>query len=447
MSLYADPIHVFRRFTHLMPRHWQRRRGSLGPSHVVLSLMMMSVLGCQGYECTITEMKKELGDALGWDPHADTPSAAALCQARRKLSTKNCTDLVSQVYDLCTSARTCASVGYGGFRLLALDGTQLALPAYAAFKKHFGCPSNQGQKELSCPQASLLLLWDVGANQPVAWDVGPYRTAEKTQANLLAEVIGPGDLVLGDRNFPSRRFLTLAYHRKAHVLMRARTDQMALHAFADFFASGENDKIVEIESRNEHGRIDPAMPTIRIRLIRSRRDGSADHVYVTTLCDQDQHPAAALIELYHHRWRIETAFRELKLWHGLERFHARHVAGIAQEIAAMMIFQLLASELAAQVKMQHAAKEEHENQREKSNNTTAPAVSVDTIRFNRRIVADCTISLIKAAAANRNIKEAFDDAMQRIWRYKQKVRPGRSFTRIRKSAQRGWRNESNKKKT
>ena len=447
MSIYADPIHVFRRFTHLMPRHWQRRRGSLGPSHVVLSLMMMSVLGCQGYERTITEMKKELGDAMGWDPHADTPSPAALCQARRKLSATDCTNLVAQVYDLCTSARMCASVGYGGFRLLALDGTQLALPAYATFKKHFGCPSNQGKKALSCPQASLLMLWDVGANQPVAWDVGPYRTAEKTQAMILANVIGPGDLVLGDRNFPSRRFLTLAYHRKAHVLMRARTDHMALHAFADFFASGATDKIVEIESRNEHGRIDPAMPTIRIRLIRSQRAGAAAHVYVTTLCDQQQHPAAALIELYQHRWRIETAFREMKLWHGLERFHARHVAGIAQEIAAIMIFQLLASELAAQVKMRYTVKEDPEKQHEKDDDATTPDVHLDTIRFNRRIVADCTVHLLQAMAANRNIKKTFEDSIRRIWRYKQKVRPGRSFTRQRKSAQRGWRNESNKKKT
>jgi len=125
-----DSTLIFRNFLHAMPRWWSRRRGSLGPPHVVLSLISMSVLGCRGYEQTLDEMKTRLGTELGWLHTRDVPSASALSQARIKLDAAKCASIVSDVYAMCSTARRCASLGYGGFRLLALDGTKLALPAY-----------------------------------------------------------------------------------------------------------------------------------------------------------------------------------------------------------------------------------------------------------------------------------------------------------------------------
>jgi hypothetical protein len=107
---------------------------------------------------------------------------------------------------------------------------------------------------------------------------------------------------------------------------------------------------------------------------------------------------------------------------------------------------VIGRELAAQVKMRYTVKEDAEKQHGKNDDTTNPVDHVDTIRFNRRIVADCTIHLIPAMAANRNIKETFENMRCVTIGAIKKRRPGRSFTRQRKSAQRGWRNKSNKKK-
>ena len=443
MSPPLDPAQVFRRLPDLLPRHWRRRRGQLGPPQVVLSLMVMTVLGTKGYERTLNEMKDQLGHVLGWKTPDDVPSASALCQARRKLDAKTCADVVSQVYALCTTARSCAGIGYGGFRVLAMDGTKLALPAYAALVAHFGCPSQGEGKELSGPQASLTVLWDVGANQPVAWRVGPYLVSEQTHAMELVSATGAGDLLLGDRNFPSRRLLTVVRQRGAQVLMRVRAGcTNALREVVAFLASGVNDAVVDLESRDEHDKPDPAQPTLRVRLLRAVLPDGSIAVYLTSLIDSQQHPAQALIDLYTQRWRIETAFREMKIWHGLERFHARHVDGIAQEIAAIMIFQLLASELEAQVRQQHPDAQPPTS----PSDSTPQTLQRPNIRFNRRIVADCAIRILFTAASGRDVPEAFTYALYRIWRYRQKIKPDRSFPRRRKSPPRGWKPRGTKGK-
>ena len=64
----------------------------------------------------------------------------------------------------------------------------------------------------------------------------------------------------------------------------------------------------------------------------------ADDSYETVITNLDRFlfPAEKLKELYHLRWGIETAFRELKYAIGLTSFHARKVDYIKQEIFARL---------------------------------------------------------------------------------------------------------------
>lgn len=443
MAPSIDPTPVFRHLFDVLPRHWLRRCGQLGPLQVMVSLITMSVLGCHGYERTLDEMKLRLGKDLGWLNEHDLPSPSALSQARVKLDARQCAAVVAEVYALCSTARRCASLGYGGLRLLALDGTKLALPAYAAFRKHFGCPSQGEGRELCGPQASLTVLWDVGANQPVSWRLGTYKTSERVHADELIDGLGSGDLLLGDRNFPSRRLITRLRHQQVDILMRVRsTGPGVMQEVAAFLATGMSDAPIEMAARDAQDRPMETAQTIPLRLLRVALPDGSIAVYLTSLRDADRHPAQALLALYAQRGRIETAFRELKIWHGLERFHSRRVDGIAQEVAAVMLFQLLASELEAKVRLAQDLV-----QTETPPEPDQPLeVRKDTVRFNRRIVADCAIRLLFTAASGLSLKKAFDYAIFRIWRYRQTVRPGRSFPRQRKSAPRGWKPRGTKGK-
>jgi len=443
MASPHDPTLIFRHFLHVLPRWWSRRRGSLGPPQVVLSLITMSILGCRGYERTLDEMKQRLGTELGWIRKRDVPSPSALSQARLKLDAARCASLVSQVYAMCSTARTHASLGYGGFRLLALDGTKLTLPASTALRDHFGCPSQGDGRELAGPQASLTVLWDVGANQPVHWRLGPYKVSERVHADELIGGVGAGDLVLGDRGFPSRRLLTRLWRQQAQVLVRMCTTGVGImREVAAFLSSGATDLVTTIHTWDEHAEAADPVVFMPIRLIRAVLPDGSSAVYLTTLTDVARHPRAAILELYTQRWRIETAFREMKIWHGLERFHSRRVDGIAQEVAAIMIFQLLVSELEAQARVTH----QRPQASAPAAGTAAITVQRDSVRFNRRIVADCVCNLMFTAASGKDVAEAFDYALFRIWRYRQRVKPGRSFPRQRKSAPRGWKPRGTKGK-
>ena len=410
--------------------HWQRRRGSLGPAQVLVSLMIMSVLDGKGYARTLLELKTFLGRMLGW---GSPPTAQALSQARRKLSPEVCRQVVTQVRSLCTASRTHAAFGYGGFRVLAIDGTKLALPAYKKLLDHFGSPKQSPKG----PQASFTLLWDVGANQPVDWRVDPYRTCERVHALEFTAQLGPGDLLLGDRNFASRRIVFALHARGADWLMRVRSSGAGtLAEVSAFVASGASETQEILVERDHQGRPRPGSPRVPVRLLRMALDNGEVAVFMTSLIDPARHPAQTLIDLYAARWKIEIAFRELKIWHGLERFHARYVDGIAQEIAAVMLFQLLSSEVEALARIRlQAAPPIEQTPADK-----LPHLIQPKLRFNRRTIADYAVMLLYAAATGEEqVRKEFEEALRSIWRGRQVVKPRRSFPRERKSPARGWR--------
>lgn len=440
MSILNDSCAIFRQLPQVLSTHWQRKRGTLGPLQVLFSLMTMSVLGCKGYERTLNEMKERLSQVLQWTVYDDRPSSSALSQARRKLNSHRCREVVTQVRALCTTARTEAAVGYGGFRLIALDGTKFVLPAYQVMIAHFGCPKQSPRG----PQGSLTLLWDVGARQPVDWLVGSYRTCERIHAQEMIAHLGVGDLLLADRNFSSRRILFALHARRVAWLMCVRSAGPGTFAEVNaFVASGLDDQQITLVQRDHQGAVRHDAPQIPVRLLRLRLPDGSTAVFITSLIDTVRHPTAALLELYTARWRIETAFRELKIWHGLERFHARYPDGILQEIAALMLFQLLSSELEAQARVH-------------TRTTIPPPEPPDqalqvrklTVRFNRSTVADCVAHLLFAAAKGDDALHAtFHTSIKRIWRARQTVRQGRSFPRERKSSAPGWRPPHDKKTT
>lgn len=423
------PLAVLDRFPHLLPDTWERRTGTLGPRQVLMTVMAMSVVGEKGYARTLNDMKVFFHGR--WRLEQTRPTTQALSQARRKLSSEACREVAKDLRALCAAARAEATRGYRKMRVMALDGTKLPLPAYAALRTHFGCPVQAPEG----PQASFTLLWDVGAQQPVDWQLGAYRVCERVHALTLAQAVGRGDLLLADSNFASRRILLALRERGADWLMRVRSAGTGtLREVAAFVATGEIDRVVEVAERDHHGNPARGSEPLRVRLLRRESVDGSTAVFITSLIDQRRHAAAELLQLYAARWRIETAFREMKLWHGLQRFHARYPDGIAQEVAAVLIFQLLVSELEAQARIHH---------RQAIAAAAPGAERPPELRFNRAMVGDHVVDILIAGARGpAEVREAFKGAMSSLWLSRQKVRPRRSFPRVCKSPRRGWRGPS-----
>ena len=134
-------------------------------------------------------------------------------------------------------------------------------------------------------------------------------------------------------------------------------------------------------------------------------------VILTTLTTDQGFDRESIIALYAARWGVETIFREMKCEFDIERFHARSVAGIEQEIAAVLAWIAFASaiQLLAESKLP------------------------DGRRVYRTLCFDEATRVMNAILAGHDLSEALITAIDNVCRYHYGNRSGRSFPRERKS--------------
>jgi len=402
--------------------HFKRDRGALGPRQVVMTLLAMHCFGERSYRQSLSAVRKS---CERWMMQWSVPSDSAFSQARRKFKSDDLCAAFQRIRQELCRARSCPRERFHGLRLVAVDGTRLTLPVNAELKRTFGCPVNQAGQPAACPQAGLVVLWDVSANQPIAWKLDGYRQAERAAAMELLEHLQPDDVLLADRGYPGTEFFQAVRARRGHFIIRMNTTSVAKTAeFKAFLASGATDQIVELTLPNPPTD-DDAPRTLRVRFVRDPQ--RPERVLATSLLESSTYPAAHILAVYTSRWNIETAFRESKQWHGLEDFSAKYGDGIHQEVAAIMTLQYLIAEL--EVDLRQRIQQEIDDQRLPEDATTNIPYT-----FNRSYIAFATANLLVIATSEpETLTENWNFYLTQIWRGKARKRPGRSSPRQAKS--------------
>jgi Transposase DDE domain/Insertion element 4 transposase N-terminal len=432
---HAD-FNLYAAFTEHFPSCWDRKRGTLGPAQVLYTIMTMSVSSTHGYHRVLDYLKRTLGEQLGWGEGRPLPSS--LSEARRKLSPECCKEAFVAMRGRMSLTTAAPRVRYGTYRILAVDMTTLALPPYPDVVRAFSCPVDNRGKVAKAPKATLTTLWDVSTNTPVDWRLERCYASERYAAYDLFDQLGPNDVLIADRGHSSRRSFIDLQVQDAKYLIRMPTGKAGgfreVHAFAE--DDTRWDEIILLhEDREREG--DPTLP---VRFIKKMLASGEMAVFATNFFSQSEHSRESLCALYCHRWDIETAFREMKVWHGLESFHARFADGIHQEVAGLMIFMLLSAELEHQARAHHAAllatatvpADPHPDDQ-------AQILEVPTIRFNRKLIVECVGHLLIAAAKGPEaFEQEYEYCMREIWKFRQRIRPGRSFPRVAKSPNSKW---------
>ncbi len=127
-------------------------------------------------------------------------------------------------------AQPIAAVGTAGCwlagrRLVAIDGTCLALADTPANDVHFGRPGvNKGERS-AFPQARVIALAECGTHAIFDAVIGPYTTPENALSTELMGRLTPGMLCLADRGFYSFTAWQAAQATGADLLWRARDNQ------------------------------------------------------------------------------------------------------------------------------------------------------------------------------------------------------------------------------
>lgn len=230
------------------------------------------------------------------------PASSSLTLAMRRVGPKPLRELLTF---LTAATGPAQAVRYAGRMVVALDGTQIAVADTDANHVEFPKPTPGHNGPAGYPMIRMLALIQAGTRQLVDAVFGTDQISELAYAAQLTPVLTPGMLVLGDRNFSASTFLAQVADTGADFLMRGKT--------------GTTAKKFPVLTRHPDGSYLSTTGTIPVRIIDAEvtittevGHRTAGYRLITSLLDPAEADARCLIELYHQRWEIETAYCDLK---------------------------------------------------------------------------------------------------------------------------------------
>lgn len=301
----------------------QRRIRALPSRVIVYFVVALALFPELGYKSVFAKLCLGAG-VLG------TVSASGLAQARRRVGVGP----LRWIFELIRGAAptvTGAGDWFRSLRVCAIDGTILTLAdtssILAKYSKHACYHGGTGY-----PQARVVALIACGTRSIIDAVFGPTSLGETTQTPALLPSMGPGMIILADRNFAAAALLHRISDTGAHYLVRVK-----------------NARHLPVCQDLTDGSYLSVLAGRKVRVITAAitlhtEGGQRTDMYrlITTLTDPAQGTAKELMGLYHQRWEIETAFREIKSTMGGGRvLRSRTVVLVEQEIYALLIAEQL----------------------------------------------------------------------------------------------------------
>lgn len=410
--------------------HWSLDWGG------VLAKVLELVNEAEGFPATLQPEpgkrgKKAKASGSKHDPRGTdgvSVSEEAFTQARQKVPMKFWMALLMVLGERFEKKRR-DMVRWKGFRVLAMDGTDISLPAFEKLKEHFGLPRG-GAGDGHSPKARMVMLQLPRTRMPCAYELGPWNVSEIAMAQRLLMHLWSMDLVLLDRGFWSYWLMAAISRQGAFFGIRVKAGS---HNFKTIRRLGANDRVVRwtpspksLAKWRRAGHEVP--PTMDLRMIEYQIPGfrptaiatnvldpevisREDWTRLTTDCDSD---GRLLPGLYHWRWEIETTFKELKKTQQWNREHwlrSRTPRGIEYEIAGHVLFYWLTRWLIAD---------------------TAHDTGQDPRRLsfvNALRVVDDAIPVFSRATPQRLTRILIPNLKRKIAKFVVPFRPGRHYER------------------
>jgi hypothetical protein len=238
------------------------------------------------------------------------PTSSALTQARAKIGVP----IMARVYRIvvqCLCSVDTPNSYYAGRRLVAVDGFVLNLADSEDNRRAFGRPKN-GTCVGAYPQVRIVALCEVGSRVFFAFLAKPIRCGEATMAKHVYRDLPEESMLLFDIGFCSYELMQKVIDQKSDFLGRAKANRcfkkMSLLSDGSYLS-----KIYGSDYDRLHDRNGTVVRVIEYTIDDPERVGYAEvHRLVTTLVDEQAHPAKTLIVLYHERWEEELAIDEGK---------------------------------------------------------------------------------------------------------------------------------------
>jgi len=308
---------------------------------------------------------------------------------------------------------------FKGYRLLSIDGTILEISNTENLRNEFGYVENQSMKVARARAAGL---YDSENDLMLTTVISKYKTSERTQAQELInklETIGfSNDLILFDRGYPSKDFISFIEQKKIKYLMRVSLSFKSL-----VNVEGE-DQIVELKINKE---------TLKVRVLKFPLESGVTEILITNIFDET-FSISDFKQLYFKRWGIEVKYNEIKNRLEIENFTGETPISIKQDFYATIYL----SNMVALAKMDANA---IINEKNKGKN----------LKYEYKVNTNILIGKLKNSLvsmllekSSRKRSKLLKKIMEQISRNIIPIRPGRSF--VRRMTLRANKHPLNKKK-
>ena len=261
-----------------------------------------------------------------------------------------------------------------GFRLIAVDGSDLQLPQKEAIKLKFGCAKNQKGSTLA--MGKLSCAYDVLNCKTLDAQIDRCNSSERDLAVLHIEAIEQlqhdktKDLYIFDRGYPSLGLLFYLINKNKDFIMRA--------SFTSCFAAikreiekGEKDFIIRlyanqithqqaVELKKRLPFLDKKGAYIDVRVTIVVLNNGEKELLISSLIDKQKYSAVELRDLYGLRWCKEENYKWYKLGMELENFSGHSEIAIKQELWALVftanVTSLIMEEAQEEIQQEHSSK-------------------------------------------------------------------------------------------
>lgn len=309
-----------------------------------------------------------------------------------------------------------------GMRLLACDGTRLALPRHESIIEEFGEHGFGPRADSKRSLAVGSFLYDTLNLVTLDAQLAPYRSSERDLLRRHLAKVQKGDMLLLDRGYPSISIMFELYAKGIQFCMRMKEN--AWLEVRHFSESGKKEQIVRLqlpEKDNEVKEKYPHLPEwLKVRLVAIDLPNGEKEILCTSLLQKSKYPYNEICELYPHRWSVEEGYKLFKARAEVEYFSGKTARAVKQDFYAKVFMMTLCAVLAFPIE-EKIRKEykQHQAQHPKKINRTA-ALSLTT---------NLSIGLFLKRKIDSAI-HAFDLIVSKTTEI---IRPGRTFRRKVKS--------------
>lgn len=341
-------------------------------------------------------------------------TAGAFSVARYKIKFDFFKDLNDELHQIID---TIQPKKWKGYRLIAGDGTTISIPVSKQTTSYFGVFA-EGRGGSKTVMANACMLYDVLSSFVLKSSISTTKRNEFSLMRAMLEGFSPKDSILiMDRGFGYFHVYKTLMGNGLNFCVRQKVDPaqgfsklVSSSGAPDFIAEWVPSE-AEVATCKKHG-IDGQ--AIKVRITKIKLPSGETEVLVSNLFDFGLVGTEDMKELYHYRWNIEEAFKQLKPKMKLEQFGSRKPDGVFQEFYAHLVMLNLTALIAMEAEPAIAAKVAHRRWEYKYNR-------INAYKFIRETFVDLF--------CGRDIQCVMDTLVQRISGSLISVRPNRSFTR------------------